>query len=51
VLDAVKLVKSKCLKMELLAATLHFPDGACELARAGADGIKSAWSGSLHYAG
>src|ERR1700693_2829958 len=40
VLDAVKLVKSKLPGVELLAGTVATFDGACELARAGADGIK-----------
>ena len=40
VLDAVKLVKSKLPDVELLAGNVATFDGACELARAGADGIK-----------
>src|SRR5277367_5314281 len=40
VLDAVKLVKSKLPHVELLAGNVATFDGACELARAGADGIK-----------
>jgi IMP dehydrogenase len=40
VLDAVKLVKSKLPQVELLAGNVATFDGACELARAGADGIK-----------
>jgi len=40
VLDAVKLVKSKMPEVELLAGNVATFDGACELARAGADGIK-----------
>jgi len=36
----VKLVKSKLPEMELLAGNVATFDGACELARAGADGIK-----------
>jgi len=40
VLDAVKLVKSKIPEVELLAGNVATFDGACELARAGADGIK-----------
>src|ERR1700740_2078575 len=40
VLDAVKLVKSKLPEMQLLAGNIATFDGACELARAGADGIK-----------
>jgi IMP dehydrogenase len=40
VLDAVKLVKSKLPEVELLAGNVATFDGACELARAGADGIK-----------
>src|SRR5450432_2689671 len=40
VLDAVKLIKSKLPNVELLAGNVATFDGACELARAGADGIK-----------
>src|SRR4051794_26834191 len=40
VLEAVKLVKSKLPDLELLAGNVATFDGACELARAGADGIK-----------
>ena len=40
VLDAVKLVKSKLPELQLLAGNVATFDGACELARAGADGIK-----------
>jgi IMP dehydrogenase len=40
VLDAVKTVKSKLPQVELLAGNIATFDGACELARAGADGIK-----------
>src|SRR5246500_1067915 len=40
VLDSVKLVKSKLPDIELLAGNVATFDGACELARAGADGIK-----------
>ena len=40
VLDAVKLVKSKLPHVDLLAGNVATFDGACELARAGADGIK-----------
>ena len=40
VLDAVKQVKSKLPHVELLAGNVATFDGACELARAGADGIK-----------
>src|SRR2546430_7211762 len=40
VLDAVKLLKSKLPEMQLLAGNVATFDGACELARAGADGIK-----------
>src|ERR1700740_2177793 len=40
VLDAVKLVKSRLPGMQLLAGNIATFDGACELARAGADGIK-----------
>jgi len=40
VLDAVKLVKEKLPHVDLLAGNVATFDGACELARAGADGIK-----------
>src|ERR1700691_2544448 len=40
VLEAVKLVKSKLPEMQLLAGNVATFDGACELARAGADGIQ-----------
>jgi IMP dehydrogenase len=40
VLDAVKVVKSKLPHIDLLAGNVATFDGACELARAGADGIK-----------
>src|SRR5689334_13031645 len=40
VLDAVKVVKSKLPEVQLLAGNVATFDGACELARAGADGIK-----------
>src|SRR5277367_3597947 len=40
VLDAVKAVKAKLPGVELLAGNVATFDGACELARAGADGIK-----------
>src|ERR1700736_4788609 len=40
VLEAVRLVKSKLPEMDLLAGNVATFDGACELARAGADGIK-----------
>jgi IMP dehydrogenase len=40
VLEAVTLVKSKLPEVELLAGNVATFDGACELARAGADGIK-----------
>src|SRR5262245_28462038 len=40
VLDAVKVVKSKLPHIELLAGNVATFEGACELARAGADGIK-----------
>ena len=40
VLEAVKLVKSKLPDVQLLAGNIATFDGACELARAGADGIK-----------
>src|SRR6202163_2546621 len=41
VLDAVRLVKSKLPHLELLAGNVATFDGACELTRAGAGGIKS----------
>src|SRR6201984_3488721 len=40
VLEAVRLVKSKLPEIQLLAGHVATFDGACELARAGADGIK-----------
>src|ERR1700752_2961453 len=40
VLEAVKVVKSKLPEVQLLAGNVATFDGACELARAGADGIK-----------
>src|ERR1700758_2103926 len=40
VLEAVKTVKAKLPEIELLAGNIATFDGACELARAGADGIK-----------
>ena len=40
VLDAIKLVKSKLPEVDLLAGNVATFDGACELARAGADAIK-----------
>ena len=40
VLEAVKAVKSKLPELQLLAGNVATFDGACELARAGADGIK-----------
>src|SRR5579871_5859694 len=40
VLEAVRLVKSKLPDVQLLAGNVATFDGACELARAGADGIK-----------
>ena len=40
VLEAVKTVKSKLPDVELIAGNVATFDGACELARAGADGIK-----------
>jgi len=40
VLEAVRLVKSKLPEIDLLAGNVATFDGACELARAGADGIK-----------
>ncbi len=40
VLEAIKMVKAKLPEIELLAGNVATFDGACELARAGADGIK-----------
>jgi IMP dehydrogenase len=40
VLEAVRMVKSKLPDVQLLAGNVATFDGACELARAGADGIK-----------
>jgi IMP dehydrogenase len=40
VLEAVQLVKSKLPEVQLLAGNVATFDGACELARAGVDGIK-----------
>jgi IMP dehydrogenase len=40
VLEAVQVVKSKLPEVQLLAGNVATFDGACELARAGADGIK-----------
>jgi len=40
VLDAVKIVKEKLPEIDLVAGNVATFDGACELARAGADGIK-----------
>src|SRR5580658_3304713 len=40
VLEAVKVVKSKLPELQLLAGNVATFDGACELTRAGADGIK-----------
>src|SRR5467141_155940 len=40
VLEAIKTVKAKLPEIELLAGNVATFDGACELARAGADGIK-----------
>ena len=40
VLDAIRTVKSKLPELDLLAGNVATFDGACELARAGADGIK-----------
>ena len=40
VLEAVKLIKSKLPDVDLLAGNIATFDGACELARCGADGIK-----------
>src|SRR3954447_24120103 len=40
VLEAIKIIKSKLPEVDLLAGNVATFDGACELARAGADGIK-----------
>ena len=40
VLDAIRTVKAKLPEVDLLAGNVATFDGACELARAGADGIK-----------
>jgi IMP dehydrogenase len=40
VLEAIKAVKSKLPEVDLLAGNVATFDGACEIARAGADGIK-----------
>jgi IMP dehydrogenase len=40
VLDAIKAVKSKLPEVDLLAGNVATFDGACEIARAGADGVK-----------
>src|SRR6201998_3558667 len=40
VLDAIRAVKAKLPEVDLLAGNVATFDGACELARAGADGIK-----------
>jgi IMP dehydrogenase len=40
VLEAVKAIKSKLPEVDLIAGNVGTFDGACELARAGADGIK-----------
>src|SRR5215469_10279348 len=40
VLDAIRAVKAKLPEIDLLAGNVATFDGACELARAGADGIK-----------
>jgi IMP dehydrogenase len=40
VLDAIKVIKSKLPEVDLLAGNVATFDGACEIARAGADGIK-----------
>lgn len=40
VLDAVKVVKSKLPEVDLIAGNIATFDGACELAKAGVDGIK-----------
>jgi len=40
VLEAIKTIKSKLPEVDLLAGNVATFDGACEIARAGADGIK-----------
>ena len=40
VLEAIKIIKSKLPEVDLLAGNVATFDGACELAKAGADGIK-----------
>jgi IMP dehydrogenase len=40
VLEAIKLIKSKLPEVELIAGNVGTFDGACELARAGADAVK-----------
>ncbi len=40
VLDAIKAVKSKLPEVDLIVGNVATFDGACELARAGADGVK-----------
>jgi IMP dehydrogenase len=40
VLDAIRTIKSKLPEVDLLAGNVATFDGACEIARAGADGIK-----------
>src|SRR5437899_2674319 len=40
VLDAINVIKSKLPEVELIAGNVATFDGACELARAGVDGIK-----------
>ena len=40
VIEAIRLIKSKLPEVELIAGNVGTFDGACELARAGADGIK-----------
>ncbi len=40
VLEAIKIIKAKLPEVDLIAGNVATFDGACELARAGADGIK-----------
>src|SRR5207245_10475121 len=40
VLEAINVIKSKLPEVELIAGNVATFDGACELARAGVDGIK-----------
>src|SRR5882672_3369915 len=56
VLEAIKLVKSKLPEVDLIAGNVGTFDGACELARAGADAIKVAGipivaDGGIKYSG